>query len=153
MSKELRFDGKVAIVTGAGGGLGRSHALLLASRGAKVVVNDLGGGFTGDGQSTSAADKVVAEIKEKGGEAVANRASVATPEGGEAIVRTALETWGRLDVVVNNAGQARMGAFVDFPEAHIDTLLSTQLRGHLNVSRPAWRASPPCRSRAAGYRA
>src|SRR6187455_130775 len=72
MSKELRFDGRVAIVTGAAGGLGRSHALLLASRGARVVVNDLGGSFTGEGASASAADKVVAEIKEKGGEAVAN---------------------------------------------------------------------------------
>jgi NAD(P)-dependent dehydrogenase (short-subunit alcohol dehydrogenase family) len=141
----LRFDGKVVIVTGAGRNLGREYALLLASRGAKVVVNDLGVPIsdTDDVGSESVADPagdVVAEIIAADGEAVANRDSVATPEGGEAIVRTALDTWGRLDVVVNNAGQARMGAFADFPEAHIDTLLSTQLRGHLNVSRPAWRA-------------
>src|SRR6516225_7478106 len=98
MSKELRFDGRVAIVTGAGGGLGRSHALLLASRGAKVVVNDLGGSFTGDGKSTSAADKVVAEIKEKGGEAIANYDSV---EDGDKIVKSALDAWGRIDILVN----------------------------------------------------
>lgn len=141
----LRFDGKVVIVTGAGRNLGREYALLLASRGAKVVVNDLGVPIsdTEDVGSDSVADpagEVVAEIVAAGGEAVANRDTVATPEGGEAIVRTALDTWGRLDVVVNNAGQARMGGFADFPEAHVDTLLSTQLRGHLNVSRPAWRA-------------
>jgi NAD(P)-dependent dehydrogenase (short-subunit alcohol dehydrogenase family) len=141
----LRFDDKVVLVTGAGRNLGREYALLLASRGAKVVVNDLGVPIsdTEDVGSDSVADPagdVVAEILAAGGEAIANRDTVATPEGGEAIVRTALDTWGRLDVVVNNAGQARMGALVDFPEAHIDTLLSTQLRGHLNVSRPAWRA-------------
>jgi NAD(P)-dependent dehydrogenase (short-subunit alcohol dehydrogenase family) len=141
----LRFDDKVVIVTGAGRNLGREYALLLASRGAKVVVNDLGVPIsdTDDVGSDSVADPagdVVAEIVAAGGEAVANRDTVATAEGGEAIVRSALDTWGRLDVVVNNAGQARMGSFADFPEAHIDTLLATQLRGHLNVSRPAWRA-------------
>jgi NAD(P)-dependent dehydrogenase (short-subunit alcohol dehydrogenase family) len=141
----LRFDGKVVIVTGAGRNLGREYALLLASRGARVVVNDLGVPISdsedvGSGPVADPAAEVVAEIVAAGGAAVANRDTVATPEGGEAIVRTALETWGRLDVVVNNAGQARLGAFPNFPEAHIDTLISTQLRGHLNVSRPAWRA-------------
>src|SRR5947209_9940049 len=141
----LRFDDKVAIVTGAGRNLGREYALLLASRGAKVVVNDLGVAIsdTEDVGSDSVADPaadVVKEIVGAGGEAVPNRDSVATPEGGEAIVQTALDTWGRVDIVVNNAGQVRMGAFADFPEGHLDTLISTQLRGHFNVSRPAWRA-------------
>src|SRR4051812_3848276 len=99
MSKELRFDGRCAIVTGAGGGLGRAHALLLAARGAKVVVNDLGGSHTGEGKSASAADKVVAEIKERGGEAVANHDSV---EDGDKIVKTAIDAFGRFDIVINN---------------------------------------------------
>ncbi|HMC68160.1 MAG TPA: SDR family NAD(P)-dependent oxidoreductase, partial [Mycobacteriales bacterium] len=141
----LRFDDKVAIVTGAGRNLGREYALLLASRGAKVVVNDLGVPISdsddvGSASVSDPAGDVVGEIVAAGGEAVANRDSVATPDGGEAIVQTALDTWGRVDIVVNNAGQVRMGAFGDFPEAHVDTLLATQLRGHLNVSRPAWRA-------------
>jgi NAD(P)-dependent dehydrogenase (short-subunit alcohol dehydrogenase family) len=141
----LRFDDKVVIVTGAGRNLGREYALLFASRGAKVVVNDLGVAISdtqdvGAGPVADPAADVVAEIVAAGGEAVANRDTVATPDGGEAIVQTALQTWGRVDVVVNNAGQVRMGAFADFPEAHIDTLLATQLRGPLNVSRPAWRA-------------
>src|SRR6266850_176318 len=104
MSNALRFDGKVAIVTGAGNGLGRSHALLLASRGAKVVVNDLGGGATGGGKSTSAADVVVEEIRAAGGEAIASYDSV---EDGEKIVRRALDAWKRVDIVVNNAGILR----------------------------------------------
>src|SRR5499427_1430982 len=108
MTSQLRFDGKVALVTGAGGGLGRSHALLLASRGAKVVVNDLGGTFTGEGKSSSAADKVVAEIKQAGGEAVSNYDSV---EDGDKIVKTAIDTWGRLDILVNNAGILRDVSF------------------------------------------
>ena len=101
---DLRFDGRVAIVTGAGNGLGRSHALLLASRGAKVVVNDLGGGWKGEGKSSNAADKVVEEIKAAGGEAVANYDSV---EDGDKIVQTALDTWKRVDIVINNAGILR----------------------------------------------
>jgi NAD(P)-dependent dehydrogenase (short-subunit alcohol dehydrogenase family) len=142
---ELRFDGKVVIVTGAGRNLGREYALLLARRGAKVVVNDLGVAISdtedmGDQAVSDPASDVVAEITAAGGEAVANQDSVATPEGGEGIVQTALDTWGRLDVVINNAGQVRMGPFADTPEAHIDTLVNTQLRGALNVSRPAWRA-------------
>ena len=141
----LRFDGKVAIVTGAGRNLGREYALLLAARGARVVVNDLGVAIsdTDDVGTESVSDPaadVVAEISAAGGDAVPNRDSVATPEGGEGIVQTALDTWGRVDIVVNNAGQVRMGPFADFPESHIDTLLATQLRGALNVSRPAWRA-------------
>src|SRR3954462_9076179 len=104
MADELRFDGKVVIVTGAGQGLGRSHALLFARRGAKVVVNDLGGSAFGAGKSSAAADKVVAEIKEAGGSAVANYDSV---EDGDKIIKTAIDAFGRVDVVVNNAGILR----------------------------------------------
>jgi NAD(P)-dependent dehydrogenase (short-subunit alcohol dehydrogenase family) len=135
----------VVIVTGAGRNLGREYALLLAGRGARVVVNDLGVAIsdtedTGDAPVSDPAADVVAEIVAAGGEAVANRDTVATADGGEAIVQTALDTWGRVDVVVNNAGQVRMGPFADFPDAHVDTLLNTQVRGAINVSRPAWRA-------------
>ena len=145
MSDALRFDGKVVIVTGAGRNLGREYALLFAARGARVVVNDLGVPISdtedvGSAPTSDPAADVVAEITGAGGEAVANRDTVATPEGGEGIVQSALDAFGRVDVVVNNAGQVRMGAFADFPESHIDTLLATQLRGTLNVSRPAWRA-------------
>ena len=106
MSSELRYDGKVAIVTGSGGGLGRSHALLLASRGAKVVVNDLGGDMAGkeSGGSSRPADLVVEEIKAAGGEAVANYDSVLD---GDKIVQTAMDTWGRIDILINNAGILR----------------------------------------------
>ena len=104
----LRFDGRVAIVTGAGNGLGRQHALLLGSLGAKVVVNDLGGGAHGDGKSSAAADRVVEEIRAMGGEAVANYDSV---ENGEAIVKTALDAFGTVDIVINNAGILRDVSF------------------------------------------
>src|SRR5688572_17634209 len=107
MTDALGFDGKVAIITGAGGGLGREHALLLASRGALVVVNDLGGSVDGTGSDEGAAAKVVEEIREAGGEAVADTNSVATPEGGAAIVQTALDSFGRIDIVINNAGILR----------------------------------------------
>src|SRR4051812_40791083 len=107
----LVYDGQVAIVTGAGGGLGRSHALEFARRGARVVVNDLGGAVDGTGGSATAAERVVAEVVAAGGEAVSNADSVATPEGGAAIVQCALETFGRVDVVVNNAGILRDAAF------------------------------------------
>ena len=107
----LGYDGKVAIITGAGGGLGRQHALLMAKRGALIVVNDLGGSVDGTGANASAAQKVVDEIKALGGEAVADSNSVATPEGGAAIVQTAIDTFGRVDIVVNNAGILRDKAF------------------------------------------
>src|SRR3954467_11294695 len=100
----LAYDGQVAIVTGAGGGLGRSHALELARRGARIVVNDLGGAVDGTGGAATAAEPVGAEIVDAGGEAVSNPDSVATPEGGAAIVQCALDAFGRIDVVVNNAG-------------------------------------------------
>jgi (3R)-3-hydroxyacyl-CoA dehydrogenase / 3a,7a,12a-trihydroxy-5b-cholest-24-enoyl-CoA hydratase / enoyl-CoA hydratase 2 len=132
---ELRFDGKVAIVTGAGGGLGRSHALLLASRGAKVVVNDLGGTFTGEGKSSSAADKVVAEIKEKGGEAVANYNSV---EDGDQIVKTAIDTWGKIDIVINNAGILRDVSFQKMTQADWDLVYKVHVFGTYKVTTAAW---------------
>src|SRR6059058_1750376 len=99
---EITFDGRVAIVTGAGGGLGRTYALDLARRGAKVVVNDLGGSVDGQGGSDAAAQKVVDEIKAAGGEAVPNYDSVATPEGGESIVKTAVDSFGKVDVVIKD---------------------------------------------------
>ena len=105
--KEIRFDGRVAVITGAGNGLGRSHALFLASRGAKVVVNDLGGTVAGTGGSRAAADAVVIEIKTAGGEAVANYDSVATEEGGRNIIKTALDAFGTVDILINNAGNVR----------------------------------------------
>ena len=142
---ELRFDDTTAVITGAGRGLGREYALMFAARGANVVVNDLGVAITdtgegGEAPATNPADEVVAEITAAGGRAVANHDTIATTEGGEAIVATALEAFGRVDVVVNNAGQVRLHPFGDFPDEHIDTVIGTQLRGTLNVSRPAWRA-------------
>lgn len=142
---ELRFDGRTVVITGAGRNLGREYALLLAARGANVVVNDLGVGISDtDGRAeapaTNPADDVVREILAAGGQAVANHDSVATSAGGEAIVATALEAFGRVDVVVNNAGQVRMVPFEEFTDELIDTVISTQLKGVLNVSRPAWRA-------------
>jgi NAD(P)-dependent dehydrogenase (short-subunit alcohol dehydrogenase family) len=134
----LSFDGQVAIVTGAGGGLGRSHALELARRGALVVVNDLGGAVDGTGSSTSAAELVVAEIKAAGGDAVANGDSVATPEGGEAIVQCAVDSYGRVDVVVNNAGILRDAAFKNVTPELLDPVIDVHLKGAFNVLRHAW---------------
>jgi NAD(P)-dependent dehydrogenase (short-subunit alcohol dehydrogenase family) len=135
---DLGFDGKVAIVTGAGGGLGRSHVLELARRGALVVVNDLGGAVDGTGSSTTAAQAVVDEVKAAGGEAVANYDSVATPEGGRAIVQTALDTFGRVDIVVNNAGILRDASFKNMDADKVGAVLDVHLRGAFNVTQPAW---------------
>jgi NAD(P)-dependent dehydrogenase (short-subunit alcohol dehydrogenase family) len=135
---DIGFDGHVAIVTGAGGGLGRSHALLLASRGARVVVNDLGGNPDGTGGDASPADKVVQEIKDAGGEAVANHDSVATPEGGKAIVQTALDAFGTVDIVINNAGILRDKSFLKTPPEDFDILIDVHLKGAINVSQPAF---------------
>src|SRR3712207_1292221 len=135
MGNELRFDGKVAIVTGAGNGLGRSHALLLASRGAKVVVNDLGGSSTGGGRGSEAADKVVAEIKAAGGEAVANYDSV---EDGGKIVQTALDTWKRLDIVINNAGILRDTSFQKMTEQDWELIYRVHVLGAFRVTQAAW---------------
>jgi NAD(P)-dependent dehydrogenase (short-subunit alcohol dehydrogenase family) len=104
---DLRFDDRVAVVTGGGRGLGRSYAMLLAAQGAKVVVNDSGGGLAGDGTDTAPADEVVREITAAGGDAVASTDSVATPDGGQAVIDTAVERYGRIDILVHNAGNVR----------------------------------------------
>ncbi len=135
---ELGFDGKVAIITGAGGGLGKSHALELARRGALVVVNDLGGTVDGSGSDASAAQAVVDEIKAAGGEAIANHDSVATPDGGAAIVQTALDAYGRVDIVINNAGILRDKAFHNMTPDLLDPVIDVHLKGAFNVTRPAY---------------
>ena len=135
---DLGFDGKVAIITGAGGGLGRQHALALAGRGALVVVNDLGGAVDGSGSDAGAAQLVVDEIKAAGGDAVADTSSVATPEGGEAIVQTALDAFGRVDIVINNAGILRDKTFHNMTADLLDPVLAVHLQGAFNVTKPAW---------------
>ena len=135
---DVRFDGRVAIVTGAGGGLGRSHALTLASRGAKVVVNDLGGALDGSGGSSSMADKVVDEIKAAGGEAVANYDGVDTVEGGKNIVKTAVDAFGKVDIVINNAGILRDKSFAKMDEDSWDKVVAVHMKGAFCVTNAAW---------------
>uniref|UniRef100_A0A1I7SYJ1 Peroxisomal multifunctional enzyme type 2 n=1 Tax=Caenorhabditis tropicalis TaxID=1561998 RepID=A0A1I7SYJ1_9PELO len=131
----LRFDGKVAIVTGAGGGLGKTYALELAKRGCKVVVNDLGGDRHGTSSSTSMADKVVQEIKAAGGQAVANYDSV---EYGDKIVKTAIDNFGRIDIVINNAGILRDVSFVKMTELDWDLIFKVHVKGAYAVTKAAW---------------
>jgi NAD(P)-dependent dehydrogenase (short-subunit alcohol dehydrogenase family) len=135
---DIRFDDRVAVITGAGGGLGRTYALDMAKRGAKVVVNDLGGKSDGTGASTSMADKVVEEIVAAGGTAVANYDSVATPEGGKGIIQTALDNFGTVDIVVNNAGILRDKTFVKMSVEEINLVLDVHLRGAFYVTQPAF---------------
>ncbi|MFZ1985157.1 MAG: SDR family NAD(P)-dependent oxidoreductase, partial [Desulfatitalea sp.] len=137
---KIRFDGQVAIVTGAGGGLGRAYALELARRGAQVVVNDLGGTRDGSGGSASPADQVVAEIAAAGGRAVANYDNVASPEGGEAIVAAALKQFGRLDIVINNAGILRDKGILKMEPENWRAVLDVHLNGAYHVTRPAFAA-------------
>ena len=134
---QIRFDGRAAIITGAGGGLGRTYALDLARRGASVVVNDLGGTFDGKGSSTSMADKVVEEIRQAGGKAVASYDSVASAAGGEAIVKKAIDAFGRVDVVINNAGTLRNAPVDEIPDATLDSMIEVHLKGAFYVTRPA----------------
>ena len=136
---DVRFDGRVAIITGAGGGLGRCHALELARRGAHVLVNDLGGAVDGSGSSMTAADLVVDEITALGGTAAPNHDSVATPEGGRAIVQAAIDSFGRVDVLINNAGILRDKAFHKMDDAMIASVIDVHLKGALYVSQPAYR--------------
>jgi NAD(P)-dependent dehydrogenase (short-subunit alcohol dehydrogenase family) len=136
---DIRFDGRVAIVTGAGNGLGRSYALELARRGASVVVNDLGGDTAGSGASATAAQRVVADIEGRGGIAVANADSVATEEGGANIVKSALEAFGGVDVIVNNAGILRNQDFESMTREDFEAVIDTHLWGAINVSQPAYR--------------
>jgi NAD(P)-dependent dehydrogenase (short-subunit alcohol dehydrogenase family) len=143
---EVRFDGRVVVVTGAGRNLGRAYAHLFAARGARVVVNDLGvavadsdvGGLS-EPPATNPAYAVVEEIRAAGGEAIAETSTVATSTGGDAIVGAALDTWGRVDAVVHNAGIVRMAPFGELTDAQVDAVLDTQVRGLVNVCRPAWR--------------
>ena len=132
-----RLEDKVAVVTGAGGGIGRGIALAMAEEGAKVVVNDLGGAADGTGGSKSPADEVVAEIKSKGAEAVANYDTVATLEGGENIIKTAIDNFGRIDILVNNAGILRDRMIFNMTPEEWDAVLKVHLYGHYNCTRPA----------------
>jgi NAD(P)-dependent dehydrogenase (short-subunit alcohol dehydrogenase family) len=134
----LRFDERVAVITGAGGGLGKQYALLLASRGARIVVNDTGGSVTGDGSNVAAAHAVAEEIRQIGGEAVADTHSVTNPEGGQAIVDTALRAWGRVDIVINNAGIVGDAPFEDMTAERLEPLIDVHLKGAFYVTRPAW---------------
>jgi NAD(P)-dependent dehydrogenase (short-subunit alcohol dehydrogenase family) len=129
------LEGKVAIVTGAGNGIGRSHALLFAKEGAKIVVNDVGGPRDGGASDSSAAEKVAAEIKAAGGEAAANHDNVATAEGAAGIVKTAVDAFGRVDVVVNNAGILRDKTFLKMEETNFDAVIAVHLKGSFLVSQ------------------
>lgn len=135
---ELRFDNRVAVITGAGRGLGRAYALLLASRGAKVVVNDPGVSMKGDGIDAGPAEQVVQEIKSAGGEAVANTDSVATPEGGQAMIQTALEHYGRIDILIHNAGIVRRAGLHEISYEDFESVLDVHLRGGFHVVRSAF---------------
>jgi NAD(P)-dependent dehydrogenase (short-subunit alcohol dehydrogenase family) len=136
---DVGYDGQVAIITGAGGGLGRQHALLLAQRGCRVVVNDLGGAVDGTGGDAGPAQRVVDEITSAGGEAVADTNSVATAEGGAAIVQTAVDAFGRVDIVVNNAGILRDKAFHNISPEFTDPVIDVHLRGAFHVTQPAFK--------------
>lgn len=139
MSEPITFDGRVAVVTGAGGGLGREYAVELARRGASVVVNDLGGSVDGTGSSKSAADVVVDEINSAGGEAVPNYDSVATRDGGQSIIQTALDSFGTVDAVINNAGILRDKSFANMTLDEVDAVLAVHLHGAFHVSHPAFK--------------
>jgi len=139
MTEPITFDGRVAVVTGAGGGLGRGYALELARRGARVVVNDLGGAVDGSGASRQAADVVVEEVETAGGEAVANYDSVSTRDGGAAIIQTAVDAFGTVDIVINNAGILRDKSFANMTLDEVDAVLDVHLKGAFYVSHPAYK--------------
>lgn len=147
MADQIRFDGRVAIVTGSGGGLGRAHAMLLAARGAKVVVNDLGGAIDGSGGSHTAAQKVCDEIGAAGGEAVPSYDGVHTMEGAQGIVKTALDAFGKIDIVVNNAGILRDVSLMKMSEEDWSKVLTVHLTGGWNVTKAAF---PHLRDKAYG---
>ena len=134
----ISFEGKVAIVTGAGAGLGKAHALELARRGAKVVVNDLGGSVDGSGGSSAAADAVVDEIKKAGGEAIANGASVSDRTGAQTIVKDAVDAFGRLDILINNAGILRDKSFIKMELDDFELVMSVHLLGSVYCTKAAW---------------
>tara|TARA_X000000368_G_scaffold385795_1_gene345316 strand:+ start:54 stop:959 length:906 start_codon:yes stop_codon:yes gene_type:complete len=135
----ISFEDRVVIVTGAGNGLGKAYALDLGNRGAKVVVNDLGGSVDGSGSASSPADEVVNEIIENGGEAVANYDSVATKEGGESIVQSAIDSFGTVDALVNNAGILRDKSFANMSEEELSLIIDVHLKGAFFVSQPAFK--------------
>jgi NAD(P)-dependent dehydrogenase (short-subunit alcohol dehydrogenase family) len=135
---ELRFDNRVAVITGAGRGLGRAYALLLASKGAKVVVNDTGVSLKGDGVDVGPAQEVAQEITAAGGEAIACADSVATPEGGKAIIDAALNRYGRIDILIHNAGIVRRGSLKELSYEDFELVLDVHLRGAFHVVRPAF---------------
>ena len=135
---EITFDGRVAVVTGAGGGLGRTYALEMARRGAKVVVNDLGGTTAGTGLDPAPAQRVAGQINDAGGTAIADASDISTPEGGQRAVDAALKEFGRIDVVVNNAGNIIYGALPEVEVGNIDAHLGVHVRGSFNVTRAAW---------------
>ncbi|CAN7249738.1 SDR family NAD(P)-dependent oxidoreductase [Phenylobacterium sp. LjRoot164] len=135
---DIRFDGKVAIVTGAGGGLGRQHALELARRGAKVVVNDLGGSVDGSGGSSAAADAVVAEIKAAGGEAISNGSSVTDDAGVALMIKQAMDTWGRIDILIANAGILRDKSFSKMDISDFELVVNVHLMGTVKPVKAVW---------------
>jgi NAD(P)-dependent dehydrogenase (short-subunit alcohol dehydrogenase family) len=134
---ELRFDGRVAVITGAGRGLGRSYALLLAARGCKIVVNDNGSATRGDAIVANPADEVVAEIKAAGGEAIACAESVATPEGSTAIIQSAIDTWGRIDILIHNAGNVRYGMIADLSIEDFNAVTDVHFKGGFYLAKAA----------------
>jgi len=138
VSEVLRFDGKVAVVTGAGGGLGRAHALVLAGRGAKIVVNDIGTAVDGSGGSADPADAVAAEINVAGGHAVADSHSVATEEGGTAIIAHTLDAFGRIDILVNNAGTTGRTSMAHFDVERFNLAIGSHLLGAFWTTKAAW---------------
>jgi NAD(P)-dependent dehydrogenase (short-subunit alcohol dehydrogenase family) len=135
---DIRFDGRVAVITGAGGGLGKTYAQELARRGAAVVVNDLGGRADGTGAGHSMADETVKEIIEAGGKAVANYDSVATPEGGKGIIQGAIDAFGKVDILINNAGILRDKSFLKLEPKDLEAVLDVHLKGAFFVSQPAF---------------
>ncbi len=138
MTHALRFDNRVAVITGAGRGLGRAYAELLAARGAKVVVNDLGGSLQGHGSDASPAQEAVDSIRAAGGEAIANTDSVATEAGGKAIIQSALDHYGRIDILIHNAGNVRRGLLKELSYEDFNAVLDVHLRGAFHVVRPAF---------------
>ncbi|WP_334181507.1 SDR family NAD(P)-dependent oxidoreductase [Novosphingobium sp.] len=135
---DLRFDNRVAVITGGGRGLGRAHALLLASRGCRIVVNDPGVSMAGDATDEGPAEALAAEIRALGGEAVANTDSVATPEGGKAIIQAALDAFGRIDILIHSAGNVRRGRLTDLAYEDFTAVLDVHLKGAYHVVREAF---------------